>query len=161
MPTFPGSSLSKPYEDDSEEEEAMPAFERSWMVSREAESLYPATGCWGGTCQFSCARGIGTKGGPTASTHPHEVPIPVVFLTGVVMSYAGCVGLECKISRRRGFTALTTVGSVVCSMGRSKGFVCAAWKTVYPADMITDQNFVCDGDRSRALFDKQKAGTPR
>lgn len=26
--------------------------------------------------------------------------------------------------------------------------------------MITDRNFVCDGDRSRALFDKQKARTP-
>lgn len=59
MPTFPGSSAPKPYEDDSEEDETMPAFARSCAVSAESGGcLSPATGCW-----EKCQPGNASEGG--------------------------------------------------------------------------------------------------
>lgn len=102
MPTFPGSSASKPYEDDSEEDETMPAFARSWaVVSAESGGcLSPATGCW-----EKCQPGNACMGEKrTAPTHPHEGPIPVFFLAATIMLYTSCAKKKSKrrISRQRG-----------------------------------------------------------
>lgn len=103
MPTFPGSSASKPYEDDSEEDETMPAFARSCAVSAESGGcLSPATGCWekcqpGNAC--SCRRG--------EKTHRFD-PSPRRPNTGVFLDrrdhvvYELCKKLKRRISLQRG-----------------------------------------------------------
>lgn len=94
MPTFPGSSPSNPYEDDSEEEETMPAFARSWMVSTEAGSLSPVTGCWE-KCQLFLRREIHVFIG--GKTHRFD-PSPRSPNTGVFLDRRDHVVYElCKI----------------------------------------------------------------
>lgn len=131
MPTFPGSSASKPYEDDSEEDETMPAFARSWaVVSAESGGcLSPATGCW-----EKCQPGNACMGEKrTAPTHPHEGPIPVFFLAATIMLYTSCAknNQNAGYLGSAGFTASRVAGEVRCSVGRSKVFICAVWTTVW------------------------------